>query len=130
MEELNKAIAFARTIPQNTWDREKYLEIYENRQREALKRLEKFIQDGSEMEQKLVSRDATEADVEDWRFGRANEHIQLLERVINAKKHIEWIKRGLRQLIQDKIHLLYDKLDDTNLFSLYSRVLRDETPTS
>lgn len=106
MEELNKAIEFARNIPQNKWDHGKYLEIYETRHREALKRLEKFIQDGSEMEQKLVSRGATEADIEDWRFGRTNEHIQLLEKIIDAKKCIGWIKRGLRQLIRDKIQLL------------------------
>jgi len=110
MEELNNAIAFARNIPLNTWDYGKYLESYETQHREALKRLEKFLQDGSEMEQKLVSRGATEADVEDWKFGRTNEHIQLLERVINAKKHIEWIKRGLKQLIRDKIQLLESML--------------------
>jgi flagellar biosynthesis chaperone FliJ len=106
MEDLNKGIKFTQGVPQNKWDRGKYMEMYETQYKEALERLEKFKRDGQEMEQKLVSHGASEIEIENWKFGRTNEYIQLLERVIQYKKQIEWMDRGLRQLTWDKIHLL------------------------
>ena len=106
MEELNKAIKFTRGVPLDRWDSEKYMEMYENNHKETLKRLEKFKQDASEKEQKFKTLGVSEFEIENWRFGQSNEHIQLLERVIESKKQIEWLKRGLRQLIKDKISLL------------------------
>ena len=106
MENLTKGIAFTRGIPQNKWDRGKYSEMYENNYQEALGRIEKFKQDGSEMEQKMISRGVSEIEIENWKFSRTTEYIQLLEAAIQCKKQIEWMDRGLRQLILDKIHLL------------------------
>ncbi len=106
MEDLNKGIALTQSIPQNKWDRGKYTEMYETQYKEALERLEKFKRDGQETEKKFVSRGVSEIEIENWKFGRTNEYIQLLERVIQYKKQIEWMDRGLRQLTWDKIHLL------------------------
>jgi hypothetical protein len=102
MEELNKGIAFTRGIPLDRWDSN----AYENKYQEALKRLEKFKQDASEKEQKFISLGVSTFETENWKYGQTNEHIQLLERVIDSKKQIDWLKRGLRQLIKDKISLL------------------------
>lgn len=106
MEELNKGIAFTKNIPQNKWDRGKYMEMYENNYQEALARIEKFKEETDVQEQKLISRGASETAIDDWKFGRTNEYIQILERAAQYKKQIEWMDRGLRQLILDKIHLL------------------------
>ena len=106
METLNKGIAFTRNIPLNKWDQGKALETMEHNYQETLKRLEKFKQDDSEMEQKFKDRGVPEIEIENWKFGRTNEYIQLLENVIQSKQQIEWVKRGLRRLIQDKISLL------------------------
>jgi hypothetical protein len=102
MEELNKGITFARGVPLDRWDSN----AYENQYQEALKRLEKFKQDASEKEQKFISLGVSNFEIENWKYGLSNEHIQLLERVIDSKKQIDWLKRGLRQLIKDKISLL------------------------
>ena len=106
MENINKGIKFTQGVPQNKWDRGKYMEMYETQYKEALERLEKFRQDGQETEQKFISRGVPELEIENWKFGRTNQHIQLLENVINIKKQIDWMDRGLRGLIYDKIHLL------------------------
>lgn len=106
MDELNKAIQFTRGVPLDRWDSNAYMGMYENNHKETLKRLEKFKQDASETEQKFKTLGVSEIEIENWRFGLANQHIQLLEAVIESKKQIEWLKRGLRQLIRDKISLL------------------------
>lgn len=106
MENLNKGIKFTRGIPQNKWDHGKYMEMMEYNYQETLKRLEKFKQEGSETELKFKVRGVPEIEIENWKFGRTNEYIQLLEAVIQSKQQIEWAKTGLRQLIQDKINLL------------------------
>jgi len=106
MENLNKAIQFTRGIPQNKWDQGKYLEIYEKQHQELLERLERFRKEGLENEEKWRARGVPEFEIENWKFGRTNEYIQLLEAVIQSKQQIEWAKIGLRQLIQDKISLL------------------------
>jgi hypothetical protein len=106
MEELNKGITFTRGVPLDRWDSDAYMRLYENQYQEALKRLEKFKQDASEKEQKFISLGVSTFEIENWKYGQTNEHIQLLERVIDSKKQIDWLKRGLRQLIKDKISLL------------------------
>jgi hypothetical protein len=109
MENINKGIAFTRNVPQNKWDRAKYFEIYENRYKEALERLDKFKSEMKMNEQKFIERGVAEIEIENWKFGQTNEHIQLLERVIEAKKHIEWLNKGLRELTYEKITLLEAK---------------------
>jgi len=110
MEELNKGIAFTRNIPQNKWDRGKYMEMYENNYKEAITRIEKFKKETEAQEQKFISRGASETDIDDWKFGRTNEYIQLLERAAQCKKQIEWMDPGWRKLNFDKIHLLESRI--------------------
>jgi hypothetical protein len=106
MEELDKGIKFTRGVPLDRWDSNAYMQLYENQYQEALKRLEKFKQDASEKEQKFISLGVSNFEIENWKYGLSNEHIQLLERVIDSKKQIYWLRIGLRQLIKDKISLL------------------------
>ena len=106
MDDLNKGIRFVQSIPQNKWDLGKYKEMYETQYKEALDRLAKFQQDGQETEITFVSRGVSDVEIETWKLGRTNEHIQLLERIVQCKKQIAWLDRGLKGLIQDKIHML------------------------
>ena len=106
MENINKGIAFTRTIPQNKWDRGKYFEMYENQHKEALERLEKFNNEMKMTKQKFIDNGVSVIEIENWKFGQTNEHIQLLERVIETKKRLEWLDKGLRELTYEKIRLL------------------------
>ncbi len=92
MEDLNKGILCTGNIPQNKWEYGRYKEIYENRYKESLKRLETFKQGGLETEDRMI------------------EYIWILESIIDSKNHIRWIDRGHRQLILDKIQLLESML--------------------
>lgn len=110
MDDLNRAIQFTRNAPHDKWESDKYKELYKTRYQDARKRLEKFkeVQDGRI--KTFSDHGVPETDVEVYKLEKSNEYIQLLEEVIKCKKQIEWMDRGLKNLISDKILLLESML--------------------
>lgn len=108
MEEINKRIVFQRTIPDvdNPTARAHVLKFHVQHLEECLKRLEEFKTHMKKQETLLISRGCSAAEIESWRYSTTNEHIQLLEAVIRAKRNVEWMDKGLHELMADKIKLL------------------------
>jgi len=115
MEKLNQQIRFARSIPTNKWDLGKQREQHELAYKEGLARLDKFRRDLQETEAKFVSRGVPEAELENWRTGQVNQHIQLLELALTLKQNYEWCQLSLRDLLNEKIRLLSAQVEAQNL---------------
>jgi hypothetical protein len=110
MEDLNKGIQFTRAFHPTQRSFLKEVEMLKADHQEALKRLEQFKANQSARIDLLSARGVPEIDIENYKFEQSNEYIQLLERAILCKKQVEWMDRGLRGLISDKIHLLESML--------------------
>ena len=108
MEEINKRIVFQRAVPDvdNPVGRERACKFYEQYYEDCVGRLNKFKMYLSETEARNVERGVSAAEMESWRYSTTNEHIQLLEAVVRAKRNMEWMDRGLHELLADKIKLL------------------------
>jgi len=115
MEKLNQQIQFVRSIPTNKWDFGKQREQRELVYKEGLARLDKFRRELQETEAKFVLRGVPEPELENWRAGQMNEHIQLLEQVITLKENYEWCQLSLRDLLNEKIRLLSAQVEAQNL---------------
>lgn len=103
---LNQQIKFLRNFPTNKWDVGKYREMYEMAYKESRVRLDKFQNELRETEAKFRGRGVPEAELESWRAGKTNEHLHILEAVIDAKRKVEWSKKTLREVIDEKILFL------------------------
>jgi hypothetical protein len=105
---LNEAIKYVRNIPQNKWDYGKYREMYENNVKEAVKRLEAHKSRVSEVETKCRLRGLDESEIQkSVHHSFSNEHIQLLEAVISAKKTLAMMDTGtVEELTRQKIAIL------------------------
>jgi len=105
---INEAIKYVRNIPQNKWDYGKYREMYENNVKEAVKRLEAHKSRVSEVETKCRLRGLDEAEIQkSVHHSFSNEHIQLLEAVISAKKTLAMMDTGtVEELTRQKIAIL------------------------
>jgi tRNA U54 and U55 pseudouridine synthase Pus10 len=100
LAKINEAIKYVRNIPQNKWDYGKYREMYENNVKEALKRLNDHKVRVSEC--RLRGMDESEI-----HRSFSNEHIQLLEAVIAAKKTLAMMDAGtVEELTRQKIAIL------------------------
>lgn len=108
MDELNKRIVFQRSVPDvdNPVARASSLKFYNQHHTECTARLEQFKERLSNAEADLAARGASEAEIQSWKFSTTNEHIQLLEAAIRAKRNVEWMDKGLHELMVDKIKLL------------------------
>jgi hypothetical protein len=104
--ELKKGITFLQHVPDNKWDRGKFTEIYENEYKESLARLEKFKKDLKAEQEHFISKGTPPETIEEYMFGRTDEHVQLLGIVLEAKKKVEWMEKGKRGLTYEKIRLL------------------------
>lgn len=107
---LEQQICFLRTFPTNKWDVGKQREMYELAYQESLARLETFENGLRETEAKFVARGVSTAEIENWRSGQTNQHIQLLEQAIQARRHFEWSQKTLREVLDEKIRLLTEEL--------------------
>ena len=108
LAKINEAIKYVRNIPQNKWDYGKYREMYENNVKEALKRLNDHKARVSELETKCRLRGLDESEIQKSVYSSfSNEHIQLLEAVISAKKALEMMDAGtVEELTRQKIAIL------------------------
>jgi hypothetical protein len=111
IELLNQQIKFLRNFPTNKWDVGKQREAYELAYKEIRARLDKFQKELRETEAKFLERGVPETELENWRAGQTNQHLQLLEAVIAAKRHVEWSRRTLREVIDEKIRYLMDQVE-------------------
>lgn len=112
---LNQQIKFLRDFPTNKWDVGKYREMYEVAYKESRGRLDKFQNELRETEAKFIQRGVPEADLENWRAGQTNQHLQLLEAVIDAKRKVEWSKKTFREVMDEKIQFLSAQVEAENL---------------
>ena len=105
---INEALKFAAGIPQNKWDYGKYKEMYENNLKEARKRLDDHRTKISEMENKCRLRGVDEVEIQKNVYQSfSQQHIQLLEAVIAAKKTLAMMDVGtIEELTRQKIAIL------------------------
>ena len=113
--DIDRQICFLRDFPTNKWDVGKQREMYEMAYKEARTRLEKFRRELLETEAKFLGRGVPEDELECWRAGQTNQHIQLLEAVIKAKRNVEWSKKTLREVVDEKIRILSSQVESENL---------------
>lgn len=108
MDELNKRIVFQRAVPDvdDPPGRERARKFYVQYYSDCVERLEKFRAYVRDTESIFAARGAPPTEVATWRAGTINEHINLLEAVIRAKRHAEWMDKGLRELLNEKVKLL------------------------
>ncbi len=108
LAKINEAIKYVRNIPQNKWDYGKYREMYENNVKEAMKRLNDHKVRVSELETKCRLRGMDESEIQKNMYNSfSNEHIQLLEAVIAAKKTLVMMDAGtVEELTRQKIAIL------------------------
>jgi hypothetical protein len=108
LAKVNEALNHAGGIPQNKWDYGKYREMYENNLKEAQKRLEEHKKKISEMEFKCRLRGVDETEIQkSVHQSFSHMHIQLLERVIAAKKALDMMDAGsVVELTRQKIAIL------------------------
>ena len=108
LAKVNEALKYAAGIPQNKWDYGKYREMYENKLKEARKRLDDHKTKISEMENKCRLRGVEEAEIQKGVYQSFSDmHIQLLEAVIAAKKALAMMDAGtLEELTRQKIAIL------------------------
>lgn len=99
MEELNKRIVFQRSVPDvdNPTARAHVLKFHTQYYEDCSKRLEEFKARMSEAEKKFMARGVSSAEIESWRYSTTNEHIQLLEAAIRAKRNVDWMDKGLHE---------------------------------
>jgi hypothetical protein len=105
---INEVLKHVRGIPQNKWDYGKYREMYENNLKEAQKRLENHRVRVSDVETKCRLRGIDESEIQKGVYQSfSNEHIQLLEAVIAAKKALSMMDMGtVEELTHQKIAIL------------------------
>ena len=108
LAKVNEALKHARNIPQNKWDYGKMHEMHENNIKEAMKRLEAHKTQVSELEAKCRLRGVAEAEIQKSIYQSfSQQHIQLLEAVIAAKKALAMMDAGtLEELTRQKIAIL------------------------
>ena len=108
LAKVNEALTYAAGIPQNKWDYGKYREMYENKLKEARKRLDDHKTKISEMENKCRLRGVEETEIQKGVYQSfSHMHIQLLEAVIAAKKALAMMDAGtLEELTRQKIAIL------------------------
>jgi hypothetical protein len=108
MDQVNEAIKFVSTVPQNKWDRGKYNEMYENQLIEAVAKLKAHRTKITEVENKCRKHGMPEDEIQHTVYRSfSHEHIQLLERVLRCKKILALFNMGtLEELTRQKIALL------------------------
>lgn len=108
LAKINEALKYARNIPQNKWDYGKMREMHENTLKEATKRLEAHKIQISELEAKCRLRGVDEAEIQKSLYHSfSQQHIQLLEAVITAKKTLAMMDAGTEEeLTRQKIAIL------------------------
>jgi hypothetical protein len=105
---VNEALKHARNIPQNKWDYGKMREMHENAIKEAIKRLDAHKARVSDLETKCRLRGIDEAEIQKNVYHSfSQQHIQLLEEVITAKKTLAMMDVGtVEELTRQKIEIL------------------------
>ena len=108
LSEINETIKFLRWVPNNKWDRGKYTEMFEKNLNEAEKRLDAHKIKVSDFETKCRSRGVEESEIQNNVYHNfSNEHIQLLQGVISAKKTLAMMHKGtIANLTHEKIKIL------------------------
>ena len=113
--DIERQICFLRSFPTNKWDVGKRREMYELAYKDIRARLAKFQKEHKENEAKFLERGIPEIELEMWRAGQTNQHIQLLEAVISAKRDVEWSKKTLREVVDEKIRFLSAQVESEDL---------------
>ena len=111
LAKVNEALKHVKNTggtPQNKWDYGKMRDMRENNLNEALKQLAAHETRISELESRCRLRGIDEAEIEKSVYNQfSNEHIQLLEAVIAAKKKLEMMDIGtVEELTRQKIAIL------------------------
>lgn len=112
MDQINEAIKFVMTVPQNKWDRGKHNEMYENQLIDAVAKLEAHRAKITEVETKCRLRGIPEDEIQQNVYRSfSHEHIQLLQRVVQCKKTLTLFNMGsLEELTRQKIALLEEMI--------------------
>ena len=108
LAKVNWLLNYVKNIPQNKWDYGKACEMHENNLKEALDRLAAHKFKVSEFESKHRLRGIDEAEVQKGVYtSYSHEHIQLLERIITAKKTLSMMRMDtVEELTRQKIAIL------------------------
>lgn len=105
--DIERQICFLRSFPTDPYLVEKQREIYKKVYNESCNDLHYFRNELYQAEENFIG---SKYDLERWRAEQTNQHIKLLEAVINAKRNLEWSKKTLREVVDEKILFLTDQL--------------------